>query len=762
MKKMFIVLFGMLLFAGAPLALFGQYKLDYNPSLWETDTILFEEEFNYTNLADLQANSRFFLEPNHCGIGNTDYSWDHVDVDDGLLTLTTEIQSKDSCNFERKSGYLRVGGFQAGGLQFNDSDNDGINDAAEPGCTASDYVGFYYGLFEIRCKLPVSAAGSESHAAFWLDNGPDELDISEYKGDPETNFNNIHDHTGGSVSPAPPFVNDPVSGDPDHRVCGFEQPFERDLTDNFHTWTMVWTDDQITFFFDGKELRTETRFEYWLCPTGLIINAAEAAATSAYEIDYVKVVNQTTLGGSYLYYYDNDLVGSTIDVYNNQDALVVGGNDQIFYRSTANRISSYYLSGGNYVYGYVMPSTVPSSWKVSGDLAVGEGNRLYYRGTNGKIHTYSWSASNPGNGWGHDLVEDTGAENDVSFTYGGSIAAGEDDHVFFRGTGGEMKHFYLDQNGDWQYDALPNTSSSHNVEGGIAVGGGNQVFYRGGDGRLQTYYFSSSSSSWVHDHIDDNWGTTNYLISSSYGGQVIVGEGNRVFYRGSNGQLMGFYFDDSDWVPLENIPTLDLSDQAIAGKMVMGEDNQIFYRGADGTMQTYYQTFLSPDTWYHNWVDDGTVPSTEEVSGALGVGTNGGVNKPLYRNSSGHVRSYEKTTSSTGDLEDQGCNYKELEIRSATNEEDINNDTEIELANIDISPNPSISGIFNGTIRFMDHSVIRSLDIQVFTVQGQLVKTLSCDDCDSFMLDLSMESKGIYFVQITIGDRTFTRKLITS
>lgn len=103
--------------------------------------------------------------------------------------------------------------------------------------------GVLYGMFEIRCKLPGKPG---QYPSLWLiaDNGQAEIDLFEFNATHPTQFfSTVHWDAAGT--PRPKFE------------CGNTYTFPAGyLTSGFHTWTLVWTPTRITWFFEGRELKT--------------------------------------------------------------------------------------------------------------------------------------------------------------------------------------------------------------------------------------------------------------------------------------------------------------------------------------------------------------------------------------------------------------------------------------------------------------------------------------------------------------------------
>jgi len=152
-----------------------------------------------------------------------------------------------------------------------------------------------YGYFEIRCQVGNSAGTS----AFWLyHNEPErwtEIDIFELApGHPKygrTLFTN-----------APVFRYPGLSTPLDHKQ---EFPLQDNPATTWHTWALQWDADLLTFFLDGKPLRSLAN-TYWKTPLRLIFDTEThpgwmglpdpAALPATFVIDYVRTWQAVTPG----------------------------------------------------------------------------------------------------------------------------------------------------------------------------------------------------------------------------------------------------------------------------------------------------------------------------------------------------------------------------------------------------------------------------------------------------------------------------------
>ncbi len=197
-------------------------------------TQTFNEEFN-TNITDLKTRWKI-LHNNPSGIA----SYPSIDQESNLTLnggfayfatqkLTTPI-THDGKQYTHTTANII-------------SKFDDIPFCSATNCSATNNAnaGYLYGMFEIRCKLPKKAG---QYIAYWLYGNcswPPEIDVFEFNGTNHDNFFSTI-HWGANNNP---------------QSCGNTYYYPFNLTDDFHTWTVVWTPTKVTWFFDNKELKTE-------------------------------------------------------------------------------------------------------------------------------------------------------------------------------------------------------------------------------------------------------------------------------------------------------------------------------------------------------------------------------------------------------------------------------------------------------------------------------------------------------------------------
>ncbi len=757
----------------------GQCKLDYDMSLWEE---VFVDEFDYNNVTELLNSGDWRTQSNDVctkvnGVG-TPARWDtdQIVLDNGLLRLkATKLQSSESCpvtggeNILYKIGGIETGGYLAPEDQYNDEDDNDLNDDST--CQSTDWVGFYKGMFEIRCKLPVN---DFIFPAFWLYNNPDEIDIMEYLGNDQLFTTNVIDNFGANDSPELPLdsVNPSIGNDTTKNNCLVGHETDRDIETDFHTFTLVWvgdgTDAQLTFFFDGKEIRTETRYNPWDCPLGLLLNMSVrngANFTSdEFVIDYVRVYRQAIQNDDYMYDYEPSLVGSTFDAKSDVRAVVLGDNNRVYYRNTANRISSYYLSGGNYVYGYIMPSSTPSNQLVQGDLTITDNGQLLYRGGDGKLQNYYWTSG----GWTHGWVDWSSPGYLIDNTCGSLSTMGDD--AVYRGDDDKMHRYYFANPGGWTHEILDNEATSGpqanwKITGDVVGGQNGWVFYRGADSELQAYHLDGGS--WEHIDIDQSPG--GYDVSAVCG-SIAVNANNEVFFRGqSDGRIHHFYDVSPDpgdhgngWVH-EILPG-DHFSQSVIGEIVAGTDGNVYYRGNDNRLQFFYQSF---GHWYHGWVNESTIGGLPFVTGGIEVGASQGRDEIFYRDTWGDIRRYTWSVCSDGEVlpGTYTCNdpgNSPIEFRSdETEEDDPLEPFPVYNYNLSVVPNPFKDA---GFINFeLEQEEVVSASI--FSIDGKEVlplfqRTSYPKGKHQIPIDSYRLNAGLYVLQFTTKEATTTVKFV--
>jgi beta-glucanase (GH16 family) len=140
--------------------------------------------------------------------------------------------------------------------------------------TSKPGFNFTYGLIQISAKLPY---GPGLWPALWLaatnDQWPPELDIMEHwYSEPQMK---VYDHTIGT------------------KYLGGPVPTPADLSAGFHTYSLLWTKDRVTWYLDGTQVFTTTSYVpqqamYFIANVADDSTAA-GACTGTMQIQSVKV-----------------------------------------------------------------------------------------------------------------------------------------------------------------------------------------------------------------------------------------------------------------------------------------------------------------------------------------------------------------------------------------------------------------------------------------------------------------------------------------
>ncbi|MEO0790685.1 MAG: family 16 glycosylhydrolase, partial [Bacteroidota bacterium] len=633
-----------------PGLLFSQAKLNLDESVWGTP--VWEDNFDsYSTYSDLEITGRYKLDDTRRDQGNiVEEGQISFDTENDYLIFTAERLPSpvfDQCIDSDSNGvvdqFLYNGlpcdastpipdeyRYKTGGLIVEEVINDGINgtplnginDFAEhQGCTSTDYGGFYYGMYEIRFKFPTV---DNTWPAFWLYTGSDEFDVLELI-DLNKFSSGFIDWTGGETSPG--FHQNP-NYDPNSSAyqivsdCVSFHQFQRNLSDEWHLLQMVWTPDQISVFFDGIEMKTETRFEVWSCAPDLRFNLYAHAfrpetnfEKAEFLIDYVRVYNKTSWDIADDTTWDSDYMEeyevrstSTYQANASPKAIAAGEGNNLFFRDINNQmIYSYFANGdiNNIVthnLGNIASGGPNSSWDVYGDVVVGVNNQVFYPGIDGTLQNYYYKNSEgPGGGWQHGFVDlvieaEMGVSTKVHLDCGSldvaSIAEGGN-RVFYRGQDDLMHYFFWNPShpnalyNGWVHLNLHMEAGAMDpnarVSGNVVAADGHKVFYRGNDGRIQSFGFDGTN--WNHDVIDWNWGNDKFLVSSACGSMdaVKLNGTQHLFYRGqADDQMHHFFYDLSHpahlgngWVH-EYMP-YDHSIQLIDGPVQVDSDGNVYY-----------------------------------------------------------------------------------------------------------------------------------------------------------------------------------------
>lgn len=600
----------------SPMAM-SQCRILYN----NYDLVLQEEFGNETTLATLSQRWQFVHDDPGWGWGDyvdpqtgvrtygEYYSSSQLSIQNGCLRLTADRLKTPPPIWSNWLGTNRYPNYRSGMIQLR------------PDLTGAPYdivggiSGFAYGMFEARVKLPSSAC----FPAFWLirAGAPTEIDIFEFGDDNRMISNNVIDWSLPAAD----------------RGCQavYSKSTGATLPDDFHTISCVWTPTRVTFFFDGRETRTvdySQKHTYGHTPLAIILNLAMNpwhSATSTYmDIDYVRVYKPKQ--NNYNLQYKNSAESIAHDVFTNAtgtltnvhpDANSIATNpnnaNEVFYRGTDNYIYQALRSGGVWnVKKLLYNDGAPVL--AAGDVRyLPQHDMVLYVGQNNRINLFGRSTST-GTGFYHwYLTSNWGCywcvTDDYIYPAQGSLQTTPNGEVFYRGLDNKMHRYYY-AGGNWNHQILVNSATSELVKGDIVVdpnGGTNNVFYKGNDDRLQTFY--KSGGVYAHGWIDDNWGSSAYLVNNKPGSMVWSVYLNGVLYNGADNKLHLYYWN-TNWyhqlIPYSyNAPTLGYPGADFLNGSIEWNNNDraLWYVGYDGRMQAFVKD-MATGNWLHYWIDD--------------------------------------------------------------------------------------------------------------------------------------------------------------
>jgi hypothetical protein len=239
------------------------------------------------------------------------------------------------------------------------------------------------------------------------------------------------------------------------------------------------------------------------------------------------------------------------------------------------------------------------------------------------------------------FITDNFARFDISWSGGTTKETRLRDWLDIAGTNPvEMQGYFP---AGWRYTKIGNNSIqgswAKEINNGlktIAVGDGNQVFYRGKDDDVQTIYLSSTTNNFQHGYLNAS--------GRDVKGDIVVGDGNQVFYVGkdnninplTSNHLWTYFYMNGSWnnAQLSSGSAQKVSDQC--GALVVGNGNQVFYRGTDNKIHIYY---WDNGTWCHGYLGGSNAPSSEDAGGDVIVDKNNN-NQVIYRGADGKVHAY--------------------------------------------------------------------------------------------------------------------------
>ncbi len=602
--------------------LYAQCKLDksnYN--------LVFAEEFNsQSNISTLSSNWHFVPtntlgEPLPGNMHSPDdqvlYKQDNLDLISNPGNLSIKIKKLASPYYINVNGENKLISYESGWLESKMY--------YDPYCSWQ-HNGFAYGMFEARIKLPAGYIWP----AFWLtDHCVTEIDIVEAGDFPQADY---YKYSTNNV------IYWPGCGNPNpKKSCQQIWNYGIDLSADFHTYTCVWTPNEVSFFFDGKLMRTVSTnaVKTVQCPASIILGSGafikanpilenqRVPIGSEYNmlVDYVRVYKPKNLDYSQSYFLNEPQFAYT-DITKEANLQSVSSkkpnflygvkilpnplNDkEVFYCGQDNRIYIATDLNGHWEINSLncINGTYPN---VAGPINFSKiHNTIYYIGNDNKV--YSLRRSGILNQFVYSVVSQA---NDLANTQT-NFAVADNGEIFYRGQSNKIywyKKITTAQPEYWERRIIENSDPNSLVGGDIVVNSSNNandLFYRGADGRLQNYY-KTSSTSYGHAWIDNNFSLGDKLVAQKPGIIKYSKALNGVFYIGSDGYIKSFRYFNGTWNYSYILPSPINSNtvpHTFVSTLGWSEINkQIFYVGGDGRIQEFYLNSLQ--NWTNTWLDN--------------------------------------------------------------------------------------------------------------------------------------------------------------
>jgi hypothetical protein len=181
-----------------------------------------------------------------------------------------------------------------------------------------------YGAYEMRARFPAAFAAYQAWPTFWLWSCPTEIDIvdgGDVRADAVGFLTNVVDNehsprpcvdkgkAGKHITPYSTLRSDYGVSRPTYGLanCPFDVYIRNDSTrpgrifiDQYNTYTMVWTPQQVTFFFNGRLVQTVFQAEvttqpHWpnLIASLQMYPGASTTEPATLDIDYIRIYKTT-------------------------------------------------------------------------------------------------------------------------------------------------------------------------------------------------------------------------------------------------------------------------------------------------------------------------------------------------------------------------------------------------------------------------------------------------------------------------------------
>jgi hypothetical protein len=233
---------------------------------------------------------------------------------------------------------------------------------------------------------------------------------------------------------------------------------------------------------------------------------------------------------------------------------------------------------------------------------------VFYRGADGAINHILWASLSPGALYHDDWrarAEAPAAAGDPATM----VTAEGQQHVFYRGVGGEINHIVWNPSSplqltfdDWTFGAHAPMAVGDFAT--MATPGQQHVFYRGADGAINHILWASLSRRLHHD----DW-RARAQAPAAAGDPVtmVTAEGQQhVFYRGVGGEINHIFWNPSSPQRLYSDDWTSRAQAAHAAgapaTLVFSGQQHVFYRGSGGAIDHILWNPPSPNKlWFDDW-----------------------------------------------------------------------------------------------------------------------------------------------------------------
>lgn len=793
----------------------AQCKIDYSQY-----HLILDEQFNGTK--DDLATRWFFTDagadPNS-GYGTEIYDPSQVSILPGGICRLTATKLTNPYQVPRGNGEMRNVKYVSGTLRSKLTPDNG--------CWAEN-KGFTYGIFEMRAKLPAGTSGvSDVWPTFWLYSGPTEIDVMD----------DITDHTAtewrsGMIDWKKwpdqntsdwTYISDCVAcsdldfscdksyvanqyvkyGGKRYRsnrsttrvCCGMDaQKKNGDLSQAYNVYTVAWTPEKVTFFFNGREVYTisSSIIATYQCAADIRASLQmmePGGLQEAYmDIDYIRVWKpnngnytttpfKTALGWVNTPFFASNLASTPISTYSNyyncialnhfdeNEFFYVGADQKIYRRKEGPGVplSHFNISGTEYTSSGI---SFNNKWGLILYRDFTGTIRFINSWSDGSFHTNFFNATNA-------------TANDLKVLGGSNcVVHSKSGDIFYVGTDQKI-HRLRQINGVWNHQLLgAYTNANSKTNGELALDESDNsstitVYYRGIDNRLQAVWFNPNTGDYENTFIDQNWSNGDYLINSSRKGVLRYTGSLGAMYIGADNKLHRFYFANNTWNhELANYTYAD--GELIKGGLEWNDNNAtLYYVGTNGRIQSFnrgirFENGGFVSYWKHNLIDD-YQDSPEYygyrnaigISGAsiLQIGTAG--KKIIYNSEESIARIFEYK-----DCESPvNCEFPKKNLnRPAPQEEpgllaQLGQGKDFTLQQKQqgsegyaLSPNPVAH-----VLHIRSDKNTTAFTVSVFNLNGKLILEKEDQHTRDVSLDLSGYSPGLYLIRIkdAYGQHTY-------